>query len=161
MFNRKRKRFSSAPQSQWRTDGSERNDIDIFLNVEPQGDGQSAFSIPAFEAELIHGPHAKQAARSLEIVPGTDAAGLAAGVTWNVGDGLIRWGGGVDSVLFNKNTGDTSSFQAISDETEDGWLQDENTSEPVWVDRYVLSQSSCLHHTRPSCIPWCGANLLG
>ena len=81
--NRKRKRFSPAPQGQRETI--------FFSNVEPQGDGQSAFSIQAFEAELFHGPRMPQ---SLEIVPGISTAVSGHGtMKWNVGDGLIKWGG--------------------------------------------------------------------
>jgi len=90
--------------------------------------------IQAHEADLIHGPQAKTAARSLEVMRDhTERDPGSRHETWNIGDGLIRWGGAEVATLMRENSG--TVFHDDDDYIQQGGRNEDEVG--VWVDRYV------------------------
>jgi hypothetical protein len=99
------------------------SDLQINANITPNttaSDLDPALFIQAHEADVIRGPQARIAAKSLEVdINDTHLT---------VGDALIRWGGIRENVAERRK---------IDDDNE--WKEEQ---EAVWVDRYALSEIS-------------------
>ena len=92
--------------------------------------------IQAHEADLIHGPQAAAAARSLEIRE------AGSGEEQNfVGDGLIRWGSHVDSRADEEDEDEGMTLSRLREEESPLGTQAEARGSGgrggVWVDRYA------------------------
>jgi hypothetical protein len=87
--------------------------------------------IQAHEADLIRGPQARLAARSLEVV--LEDGGAVNRKSWKIGDGLIRWGGTEVAIRQNESTG-LVFYDEDDDLQQAGQIKDDAG---VWVDRYA------------------------
>jgi hypothetical protein len=92
--------------------------------VEP---ANAALFIQAHEADIVRGPQAS-VARSMEIVASGGRPGL------EVGDGLVRWGGG--GVGARKGKGRDMGI-VVHDE-DDEWDEEDEDVRDVWIDRYGM-----------------------
>ncbi|KAF9560565.1 hypothetical protein CPC08DRAFT_707962 [Agrocybe pediades] len=98
----------------------------------------SALYIQAYEADIVHGPDASSAARSLEVVDyqtavSEDGTERVIGTTAKIGSALIKWGGDVSALKTRNATNlldddDDSLPPALTGASED--------RREIWVDRY-------------------------
>ncbi|KAI1782840.1 hypothetical protein LXA43DRAFT_1103337 [Ganoderma leucocontextum] len=109
--------------------------------------------IQAHEADLVHGPQAASAARSLEVQEATNGEEQG-----HVGDGLIRWGPRVELRVDGADSDEPMTLSGLSGE-ELPSSSEQSCGAGVWVDRYdarllleSLPDLSSLpdHSTRPS-----------
>ncbi|KAI0370699.1 hypothetical protein BV20DRAFT_966203 [Pilatotrama ljubarskyi] len=99
--------------------------------------------IQAHEADLVRGPQAAAAARSLEVI----RRGQDGKVLLEVGDGLIRWNGGGGD-LQGLSSFEEDRFQLGQVPKSDGRAED---AEAIWVDRY---DARLLLDALPRLLPW-------
>src|ERR1700683_558287 len=91
MASRKRKYHPTASENAYTSTSQTNSNVSINTCV---ADPDAALVVQAHEADVVRGPQAKIAARSLEV--DVNRSGL--GTYSTVGDGLIRWGAGPNTV---------------------------------------------------------------
>jgi len=95
-----------------------------FIN-ESVSDPDAVLAVQAYESDVIRGPEAQIAAKSLEVNVGENGSGSHI----TVGEGLIRWGGAGNNAVKKQGI---VGFGGDDDESDD-------EPDAVWVDRYALS----------------------
>ena len=93
--------------------------------IERQEPDPSLF-IQAHEADLVHGPQARQAARSLEVTREGDKL--------VIGDGLLQWTGGLRHSFREDNV---EEHVQLGDELRSVEEEKSGTEGGIWVDRYA------------------------
>lgn len=137
--NRKQDMISSRKRKQRREFNTNyhRSRTLIHDDAEQVEQGHSYLFIQAYEADIIRGPRASQAATSLEVFDyGDQLSGMTLPVR-KVGDALIQWGENRLGKL-PEFPGDEDDF---TDSSKQAAAQPRNDYEKnaVWVDRYVVS----------------------
>jgi hypothetical protein len=122
MASRKRKYHPTASENAYASTSQTNSNVSINTYV---ADPDAALVVQAHEADVVRGPQAKIAARSLEV--DVNRSGL--GTYSTVGDGLIRWGGAGPNTVKRQE-------MMIEFDGDDEWNDE---SGAVWVDRYALS----------------------